>query len=510
MDRSTTAPHAVEMLGIVKRFPGVVANDGITLQVKPGEIHALLGENGAGKSTLMNILFGLSSPDEGEIRINGQRAHFAGPRDAVHAGLGMVHQHFMLIPRFTVTENIILGNEGDRLVLDRAAAARRVSEIATQYGLAIDPNARVEDLSVGLRQRVEILRALYHGSRILILDEPTALLTPQEIDDLYGILRRLTADGGTVIFITHKLREIAAVADRVTVIRRGKTVGTRTTANTTGQELADLMVGRGVNLQVDRTPATPGAPMMELRDIIARPDHGHHALRISSLQLRRGEILGVCGVEGNGQSELVEVLSGLRRVQTGTITVSGTNVTNRQPNDFRRAGVSYIPEDRHTRGLVLDFPLWENVLLGNTDRAPFVRYGVIRSRTTQEITRALMAENDVRAPGPGTAARSLSGGNQQKLIIARELYRHPDVLLAIQPTRGLDVGAIEFVHKHLVRVRDEGKAVLLLSFDLDEIMELSDRIVVMYQGEIAGEFESGKVSRSELGMYMGGRSAAHG
>ncbi|HEV2074155.1 MAG TPA: ABC transporter ATP-binding protein [Thermomicrobiales bacterium] len=503
---TATAPFAIEMRDIVKRFPGVVANDGITLQVRQGEIHALLGENGAGKSTLMNILFGLYAPDEGQVFVNDKPANFHGPREAVHAGLGMVHQHFMLIPRFTVTENVILGAEGPVTMLDRKSAARRVAGIARSYGLDIDPDARVEDISVGLQQRVEILRALYQGSRMLILDEPTALLTPQEIEDLYGVLDRLRAAGGTIIFITHKLREVAAVSDRVTVIRRGKTIGTRETKGTTPQELAEMMVGRGVSLTVERQPAAPGETILEARNLQARSDHGHRALDIESLRLRRGEILGVCGVEGNGQGELVEILSGLREWSSGSLLIGGHDVKDRDPNGFRDAGLSYIPEDRHHRGLVLDFPLWENVLLGNTEREPFVRGGMIDSRASQAITRSLMEKYDVRAPSPTTQARNLSGGNQQKLIIARELQRNPDVLLAIQPTRGLDVGAIEFVHKALIEVRDAGKAVLLVSYDLDEILDLSDRIVVLYQGRITGEFLSGQVSRSKLGLFMGGRT----
>ena len=494
------------MRGIVKRFPGVLANDGITLEVRQGEIPALLGENGAGKSTLMNILFGLHSPDEGEIFVNSRPAAFSGPREAVHAGLGMVHQHFMLIPRFTVTENVILGAEGPVTMLDRRAAARRVADIAHSYGLDIDPTVRVEDITVGLQQRVEILRALYQGSKILILDETTALLTPQEIEELYGILDRLRAAGGTIIFITHKLREVAAISDRVTVIRHGKTIGTVNTQDATAQQLADMMVGRGVSLTVERPPATPGEVILEARNLHAKSDRGHAALEIDVLQLRRGEILGVCGVEGNGQSELVEVLSGLRAWQSGTLVVGGQDVTGRGPNGFRDAGLSYIPEDRHHRGLVLDFSLWENVLLGNTEREPFVRNGLIDGGTTQAITRDLMQRYDVRAPSPTAHARNLSGGNQQKLIIARELHRNPDVLLAIQPTRGLDVGAIEFVHKALVEVRDAGKAVLLVSYDLDEILDLSDRIVVLYQGKITGEFASGAVTRSTLGLFMGGRT----
>jgi simple sugar transport system ATP-binding protein len=440
------------------------------------------------------------------VFVNGKPADFEGPREAVHAGLGMVHQHFMLIPRFTVTENVILGAEGPVTMLDRKSASSRVAEIARSYGLDIDPNARVEDISVGLQQRVEILRALYQGSRILILDEPTALLTPQEIEDLYGILDRLRAGGGTIIFITHKLREVAAISDRVTVIRHGKTIGTVETREATPQTLADMMVGRGVSLTVDRPPARPGEAILEARNIRAKGDRGQITVDIASLELRRGEILGVCGVEGNGQGELVEVLSGLRDLESGMLTIGGEDVKGRNANSFREAGLSYIPEDRHHRGLVLDFPLWENVLLGNTEREPFVKGGLVNSRKVQSLTRQLMEEYDVRAPSPTTAARSLSGGNQQKLIIARELQRNPDVLLAIQPTRGLDVGAIEFVHRALVAVRDAGKAVLLLSFDLDEILDLSDRIVVLYQGKITGEFLSGQVSRSELGLLMGGRT----
>ncbi len=493
------------MRDVVKRFPGVIANDGVNLAVQAGEIHALLGENGAGKSTLMNLLFGLYNPDEGEILINGASVHFHNTRQAVAAGLGMVHQHFMLIPRFTVAENVILGNEGPDSILDREAASRRVAELAASYGLNVDPDATVGDLPVGMRQRVEILRALYQGSRILILDEPTALLTPQEVDDLYIILRRLRADGGTIIFITHKLREVANVSDRVTVIRRGKTIGTRVTSETTSQELAELMVGREVLLRVDRPPANPGETILDGQNLGCTGAHHQETLNIASIQLRRGEILGVCGVEGNGQSELIEVLSGLRKPDSGTLTIKGQDVLGADATGFRRAGVSYIPEDRHGRGLVLDFPLWENALLGNTERPEFTRHGWIRSGWIRELTSSLMSTFDVRAPSASTPARSLSGGNQQKLIIARELQRNPDILLAIQPTRGLDVGAIEFMHRSLVKTRDAGKAVLLLSFDLDEIMDLSDRIVVLSEGRIVGEFEGSTADRAQLGLLMGGR-----
>lgn len=506
--QSQTPAIAVEMRDVVKRFPGVVANDGVNLEVRAGEIHALLGENGAGKSTLMNLLFGLYQPDQGEIAINGQPVRFNGPRQAVEAGLGMVHQHFMLIPRFTVAENVILGNEGAGTALDRASAERRVTEIGASYGLDVDPHSRVGDLSVGMQQRVEILRALYQGSRILILDEPTALLTPQEVEDLYLILSRLKADGGTIIFITHKLREVAAVSDRVTVIRRGKTIGTRITSETTAAELAELMVGREVLLRVNRPPAKPGETILRGEHLVCTADHGRRTLEVGSIHLRRGEILGVCGVEGNGQTELVEVLSGLRAPDSGTLRIHDAEVTGRNATGFRRAGVSYIPEDRHGRGLVLDFPLWENVLLGNTDRKGFVSGGRVFGTRIRALTRELMTRFDVRAPSPAVPARALSGGNQQKLIIARELDRNPDILLAIQPTRGLDVGAIEFVHRSLVETRDAGKAVLLLSFDLDEILDLSDRIVVLCEGRIVGEFAGANVSRAELGLLMGGRATS--
>jgi len=504
----TQTPNAVVMRNVVKRFPGVVANDGVNLEVRSGEIHALLGENGAGKSTLMNLLFGLYHPDEGEIEINGIPVRFHNTREAANAGLGMVHQHFMLIPRFTVAENVILGNEGGGVTLDREAASRRVAELASSYGLNVNPNTLVADLPVGMQQRVEILRALYQGSRILILDEPTALLTPQEVDDLYVILRRLKADGGTIIFITHKLREVANVSDRVTVIRRGKTIGTRVTRDTTPQELAELMVGRAVLLRVDRPPATPGEVILDGKRLVCTGAHNARTLDIDSIQLRRGEILGVCGIEGNGQSELIEVLSGLRPPDSGTLTISGQDVVGLNATGFRRAGVSYIPEDRHGRGLVLDFPLWENVLLGNTERSGFVNGGRIRSGWIRDLTSKLMSQFDVRAPSPSTPARSLSGGNQQKLIIARELHRNPDIVLAIQPTRGLDVGAIEFVHRSLVEARDQGKAVLLLSFDLDEVMDLSDRIVVLSEGRIVGEFSGAEADRGQLGLLMGGRATS--
>jgi simple sugar transport system ATP-binding protein len=500
------AAPAVEMRGIVKRFPGVVANNGIEFAVRRGEIHALLGENGAGKTTLMNILFGLYHPDEGEIRVNGEPVRFDSARDAVRAGLAMVHQHFMLIPRFTVTENVILGSEGPGLTLDRKEAEARVAALGAQYGLQVDPDAIVGTLPVGMQQRVEILRALYQGGKTLILDEPTALLTPQEIDELYVVLDRLRASGDTIIFITHKLREVAAISDRVTVIHRGRTVGTRPTAEMAAPQLAEMMVGRAVSLQVERSPAHPGAPVLVGEELVARGILGQAALAGVSLEVRRGEILGICGVEGNGQAELVEVLAGLRRPDSGRVLLDGKDVTATGPNPRRRLGLSYIPEDRHGRGLVLPFSLTENVLLGNADNAPFSEGGRIDYPRTRTLTERLMRTFDVRAPAPETPAAALSGGNQQKLIIARELHREPDALLAVQPTRGLDVGAIEFVHRQLVAERDKGRGVLLISFDLDEIIDLSDRILVIYGGQIVGEFLSGAVTRTELGLLMGGKT----
>ncbi|MDF3017224.1 MAG: transporter related [Thermomicrobiales bacterium] len=451
------AVPAVEMRGIVKRFPGVVANNGIEFAVRRGEIHALLGENGAGKSTLMNILFGLYHPDEGEIRVNGRPVRFESARDAVRAGLAMVHQHFMLIPRFTVTENVILGSEGAGIVLDREAAGKRVTDLADRYGFDVDPDAIVGDLPVGMQQRVEILRALY------------------------------------------------AISDRVTVIHRGRTVGTRETRETTASQLAEMMVGRAVSLRVERPPAHPGEPVLVAEDLQLQGSQGHAALNGVDLELRRGEILGICGVEGNGQAELIEVLSGLRRPQRGRVLLKGQDVTTTGPNRRRRLGLSYIPEDRHGRGLVLPFSLTENVLLGNAEETPFSSGGRIDYPRSRTLTERLMQAFDVRAPTPDTPAGALSGGNQQKLIIARELHREPDALLAVQPTRGLDVGAIEFVHKQLVAERDKGRGVLLISFDLDEVMDLSDRILVLCEGRIVGDFLNGTVTRTELGLLMGGR-----
>jgi ABC-type uncharacterized transport system ATPase subunit len=432
--------------------------------------------------------------------------HFHSPRDAVEAGLGMVHQHFMLIPRFSVAENVILGSEGPGIRLDRESAERRVAELAAEYGLRLDSRAKVEDLPVGMRQRVEIVRALYQGSRTMILDEPTALLTPQEVEELYAILERLRKAGGTIIFITHKLREVAAISDRVTVIQRGRTVGTLETKSTSSAQLAELMVGRNVNLQVDRPPARPQEVLLEARDL-STPEHGgSRAVNDLSLTVRSGEIVGICGVEGNGQTELVEMLAGLRKPASGHVLIGGIDVAGKGPVQLHKAGLSYIPEDRHHRGLVLDFTLTENMMLGNLELEPFTDGQRLDYNASTAVTERTMSEFDVRAASSSVTARTLSGGNQQKLIIARELYRNPKVILAVQPTRGLDVGAIEFVHKQLIAQRDAGKAILVVSFELDEIMDLSDRILVLFGGSIVGNFDSGAVDRATLGLLMGGRT----
>jgi simple sugar transport system ATP-binding protein len=496
--------NAVEMRGIVKRFPGVVANDGISFAVRKGESHALLGENGAGKSTLMNILYGIHKPDEGEILVNGQVTHFHGPRDAVNAGLGMVHQHFMLIPRFTVAENVILGSEGPGLILDRDEAERRVGELASEYGLRLDPRRRVEDLPVGMQQRVEIVRALYQGSQTLILDEPTALLTPQEVDELYIILERLRAGGGTIIFITHKLREVAAISDRVTVIRRGKAVETLTTANTSASQLAELMVGRKVSLQVERPASTPGEPLLGVRDLSVKGRGGTIAVNDLSLTVRASEIVGICGVEGNGQTELVEAVVGMVKPSAGVVELSAEDVTSWGTRERRASGVGYIPEDRHRHGLLLDAPLWENRILGHQTREPSVKGPWINRDGARTDAQRIVEEYDVRTPGIDTTARALSGGNQQKFIGGREMSGEPKLLVASHPTRGVDVGAQAAIWDHIREARRRGLAVLLISADLDELIGLSDSVKVILRGRLVGDFDPQTVTPQELGAAMTG------
>ena len=500
----------LELRGITKRFGSLVANDHIDLTVDAGEIHCLLGENGAGKSTLMNVLYGLYSADEGEVLLDGEVQHFAGPGDAMAAGIGMVHQHFMLIPVMTVTENIVLGVEPNRGPLLNIDEARdRVRDISKRFGLAVNPDAKIESISVGQQQRVEILKALYRGADILILDEPTAVLTPQEADELFAILKSLQAEGKSIIFISHKLHEVLEIADRITVLRRGKTIETVPREGATEESLAKLMVGREVLLRVEKTAAAqPGETVLELDDLHVRDQRGLEAVRGVSLQVRAGEIVGIAGVDGNGQSELIDAIAGLRKAESGRVLVDGKDVTDEGCKECLDAGLGHIPEDRHRRGLILDFSLAENLALHDYDRPPGSRYGWLFPKRLVERAKGLLTEFDVRGGTPSTPAASLSGGNQQKVVLAREITRDPRVLVAAQPTRGLDVGAIEFVHRRLVDERDEGRAILLVSFELDEILSLSDRILVVYEGKIVGEYAP-DVSEEELGIAMtGGRRGA--
>jgi len=496
----TEQPLAIEMRGITKQFPGVLANDRVDLEVRQGEIHALVGENGAGKSTLMNILYGLIKPDAGEIKIDGQPVVMQGPRDAIRHGIGMVHQHFMLIPVFTVGENVVLGREpaaaGD--FYDHARAKEAITALTRRYGLALDPDARVGDLPVGLQQRVEIVKVLYRGANILILDEPTGVLTPQEAMELFGVLRDLVSTGKTIIFISHKLKEVLEISDRITVMRRGKVVGHLLTKETNEAEIARLMVGRDVLLRVDKKPATPGPVALRVENVTALSDRGIPALRGISFELHQGEILGIAGVEGNGQSELVEVLAGTRRPTSGRVLLGDREIEHLGAAAIRSAGVSHIPEDRRGAGLVLNYSVADNLILGRQRTPLFSRDGIIlRLKAILDWARRLIST---------TPARTLSGGNQQKIIVAREMASQPRVLLAAQPTRGVDIGAIEFIHRRLVAQRDEGAAVLLVSAELDEIRSLSDRIAVMYEGQIVS-IENADTPEERLGLLMTGGGA---
>ena len=502
----------LEMRGIVKQFPGVLANDDVGFDLARGEVHALLGENGAGKSTLMNILYGLYKPDTGEIFVSGESVSFSSARDAIDSGLGMVHQHFMLIPVMTVAENIVLATEPTKtgVILDYDTARVRVRDLALQFGFAIDPDAKIEDISVGQQQRVEILKALYRRADILILDEPTAVLTPQEATELFGILKGLQREGMSIIFISHKLNEVLEIADRITVLRRGRKIDTVPRAGATEEGLARMMVGREVLLRVDKPPATPGEVVLELEDVHVRDDRGIEKVRGVSLQVRTGEIVGIAGVDGNGQTELVEAITGLHRRESGRILVEGREMSpHASPLAMLESGVGHIPEDRHRYGLVLDFTLAENAALHDFRYPPDSRFGWLKPKVLIERTRRLIGEFDVRGGNPQTKARTLSGGNQQKLVVAREVDRDPRVLIAAQPTRGLDVGAIEYLHRRLVEERGAGRAVLLVSLELDEVLSLSDRILVMYEGKIVAEHASG-VTEEEIGVEMlgGQREAA--
>jgi ABC-type uncharacterized transport system ATPase subunit len=499
------ATPVLELRGITKRFPGVLANDAVDFDLFRGEIHALLGENGAGKSTLMNILYGLYKADSGEILLGGKRVSFSSAKDAIEAGIGMVHQHFMLIPVMTVAENVVLGNEPVKggLFLDERAAEARVHELSTRFGLAVDPDELIEKIGVGQQQRVEILKALYRRADILILDEPTAVLTPQEASDLFEILRALAQEGISIIFISHKLNEVLDIADRITVLRRGKVVETVPSAGATEQSLARAMVGRDVLLEVEKRPPTPGRTLLAVDDLHAVDDRELSALRGVSFEVRAGEIVGIAGVDGNGQTELVEALVGLRRATHGRIVLEGEDVTGEGPRQLIDGGVGHIPEDRHRRGLVLEFSVAENLSLHDYRKEPESHFGWLWPRRIVSRARTLIREFDIRGAGPQTRAGGLSGGNQQKVVIAREIAGRPHVLVAAQPTRGLDVGAIEYVHRRLVEERDAGKAVLLVSLELDEIRSLSDRILAIYEGAIVGEYGP-EASEEELGLAMTG------
>jgi general nucleoside transport system ATP-binding protein len=498
----------LEMRDIRKEFPGVVANDGVSFDVRRGEVHALLGENGAGKSTLMNILYGLYKPDGGEIRLNGKPVTFSSAREAIGAGIGMVHQHFMLIPVMTVAENIVLGVEPrSGALLDEGGAEQRVRELSERFGLAVDPTALISDITVGQEQRVEILKALYRDADLLILDEPTAVLTPQESHELFEIVRSLQSDGMSVIFISHKLNEVLEIADRITVLRRGKTIETVPRAGATEESLARAMVGREVLLRVEKGPPEIGDVLLEVRDLHVLDDRGIEKVRGVSFDVRAGEIVGIAGVDGNGQTELIDAVTGLQKIESGTVRIAGNALSHASARAALDAGIGHIPEDRQRRGLVLEFSIAENIALHDYAKPPDAKWGWLFPSRMVQRARTLIREFDVRGGGPFTRAGGLSGGNQQKLVAAREIDRDPSVLIAAQPTRGLDVGAIEYLHRRLVSERDEGRAILLVSLELEEILSLSDRVLVIYEGQFVGE-HTGDVTEEQIGLEMlGGREA---
>ena len=500
--------YAVEMLHITKRFPGIVANDDITLQLKKGEIHALLGENGAGKSTLMSVLFGMYQPEEGIIKKDGKEVKINNPNDANALGIGMVHQHFKLVECFSVLDNIILGVETTKNgLLQRSAAREKVMALSEKYGLHVNPEALIEDISVGMQQRTEILKMLYRENEILIFDEPTAVLTPQEIKELLQIMKNLAAEGKSILFISHKLNEIMEVADRCSVLRKGKYIGTVDIASTTKDELSRMMVGRDVEFAVQKQPATPGDVILEVKDLsVASKLSKKNAVNNISFQVRSGEIVCIAGIDGNGQTELVYGISGLESPVSGSVHMLGKDITNTPIRKRSVAGMSHIPEDRHKHGLVLDYSLEDNIVLQRYFEPEFTNsFGFLRRKNIRTYAERLIEAYDVRSgQGPITTTRAMSGGNQQKAIIAREIEKDPQLLIAVQPTRGLDVGAIEFVHKQIVAQRDAGKAVLLVSLELDEVMTVSDRILVMYEGEIVGELDPKTTTVEELGLYMAG------
>jgi simple sugar transport system ATP-binding protein len=506
-------PPALQAVRITKQFPGVLANDHVNFTLEKGEIHALLGENGAGKSTLMNILYGLYQPDEGKICINGRPTRITSPHDAISQGIGMVHQHFMLVPPLTVTENIMLGQEtkvastrllGPIAMLDRRKVAGDIDALSHQYGLRVEPEAFVQDLPVGAQQRVEIIKALYRNADILILDEPTAVLTPQEADELFVIMRSLIQEGKSIIFITHKLREVLAVADTISVMRAGQMVGTFKPAEATQEILAEMMVGRKVILSIDKEDAKPGPQILKVEDLCVEDDRRHLAVDGVSLEVYAGEILGVAGVQGNGQTELTEALTGLRRSIEGRVFILNHETTNTNPRNVQESGTSHIPEDRHKHGLVLTFPIRDNLVLNTYYKAPFAHGIELEYSVIGDFAQDLVHTFDIRTPSIETPVGILSGGNQQKVIVARELSRSVKLLIASQPTRGLDVGSIEFIHHRIVEARDKGAAVLLISAELDEIMSLSDRIAVMYKGRILAIVDAKTATREQLGLLMAG------
>ena len=499
--------YVIEMLNITKEFPGIKANDDVTLQLKQGEVHALLGENGAGKSTLMSVLFGLYQPEAGTIKKNGQVVHIKDPNDANDLNIGMVHQHFKLVEVFTVLENIILGVEPNKAgFLQKKEAREKVMALSERYGLKVDPDALIEDISVGMQQRVEILKMLYRDNEILIFDEPTAVLTPQEIDELMEIMRSFTKEGKSILFITHKLNEIMAVADRCTVLRKGKCIGTVNIQDTTKEELSQMMVGRPVSFAVEKQQAAPGQVVLDVKGVtVPSRLHKNNAVKNVSLQVRQGEIVCLAGIEGNGQTEFVSALTGLEKFSAGHISLCGHEITAAPIRERSKLGMSHIPEDRHKYGLILDYTLEENLVLQRYWQPEFQKHGFLRKGMIRQYAEKLIRQYDIRSgQGPVTIARSMSGGNQQKAIIAREVDKGPELLVAVQPTRGLDVGAIEYIHKQLIAQRDAGKAILLVSLELDEVMNVSDRILVMYEGEIVGEFDPKTTSVNELGLYMAG------
>lgn len=499
--------YIIEMLNITKEFPGIKANDNVTLQLRRGEIHALLGENGAGKSTLMSILFGLYQPTSGMIKMNGKEVHINNPNDANDLNIGMVHQHFKLVECFSVLDNIVLGVEPTKgLFLEKKGARERVMALSDKYGLKVDPDALISDITVGMQQRTEILKMLYRDNDVLIFDEPTAVLTPQEIEELMKIMKNLAKEGKSILFITHKLNEIMEVADRCTILRKGKYIGTVDIKDTTKEELSRMMVGRDVSFSVDKKPAQPGETVLKVEHMtVPSKVHSNNAVKDVSFNVRRGEIVCIAGIDGNGQSEFVQALTGLEKMSSGKIIFEGKDITNATIREKSKAGMSHIPEDRHKHGLVLDYTLEQNMVLQRYWDHEFQTAGFIKNKAVRTYSDKLIEQYDVRSgQGSSTIVRSMSGGNQQKAIIAREIDKDPELLVAVQPTRGLDVGAIEYIHKQLVAQRDSGKAVLLVSLELDEVMDVSDRILVMYEGELVGQLDPKQITVEELGLYMAG------